>query len=218
MGNWRDPVDGRDFELPPRPKEKNIQQPLKKIITPDRTTMLTSILSGLSVFLICIVIVLGISISSQMAEIESYIENKNSSLVVLTQTLVSTPPIPTATDLPLPSFTPVTQLPSIIRRESFSELTALSVSLGNGELLVGTAMKFAIHSLNCNTVDINENNTPSTIFLIRGPIEVDIEIYNGDWEYWEKVYDDNFAKNLLNYGRDWIKQDLKRTLELSENT
>ena len=98
---------------------------------------------------------------------------------------------------PLPSltFTPAL-FPNVTGQEIFPNFTIRPVSLKSGELLVGTAVKFAIQDYGCNTMDINEN-IPYTVFLIRGPIDVKIEIYNGGWDYWVNIYDDEFAKSLL---------------------
>jgi hypothetical protein len=95
----------------------------------------------------------------------------------------------------------VLQPPSIKSQENFpaypaSPVSTPHVSLKDGELLVGTAVRFAAQAYGCNTLD-NETNIPYTLILIRGPIELDLEIDNGGWDKWVNVYDNNFAKSLL---------------------
>ena len=75
-------------------------------------------------------------------------------------------------------------------------VTKRQVILSEGEIYVGTAVRFAARSYGCNTIDMNAN-IPLTAFIIRGPIQVDIEIDNGGWDYWVNVFEDDIAKNLL---------------------
>jgi hypothetical protein len=122
---------------------------------------------------------------------------------------ISTPPPAASPNIivsPLPSltFTPAL-FPNVTGQEIFPNFTIRPVSLKSGELLVGTAVKFAILDYGCNTMDITEN-IPYTVFLIRGPIDVEIQIYNGGWDYWVNMDDDNFAQSLLEPKINEVKQ------------
>jgi hypothetical protein len=126
--------------------------------------------------------------------------------ILITATLTPHPtesltePVATAS----PSFTP-TQAAKIEGQENFPVYTARSISLESGEVIVGTAVQFAARAYGCNTID-KTDNIPYTIFLIRGPIKVDIEINNGGWEHWVNVYDDGFVSNLLVPKRDEVRK------------
>lgn len=63
------------------------------------------------------------------------------------------------------------------------------ISLGAGELIVGTAVYFQDN--------FDQRLPPFTVFLIRGPIEMDVTIENGGWDHWANVYDDAFMESLL---------------------
>jgi hypothetical protein len=99
--------------------------------------------------------------------------------------------------------------PYVQSRESFpaypAPVSTPHVSLQAGELLVGTAVRFAARAYGCNTMDTT-TNIPYTVFLIRGPIELDLEIDNGGWEKWvnEFVFDKNMAESLLQPKRDEV--------------
>lgn len=127
------------------------------------------------------------------------------------------PTITPTTILP-PSFTPVptntnippTPAPYVKGQESFHASPAYPptprhIVLSDGELYVGTAVRFAAYTYGCNTMD-TPSNIPYTVLLIRGPIEVDVIIDNGGWDYWVNVYDENFAKSLLEPKRDEVKR------------
>jgi hypothetical protein len=66
------------------------------------------------------------------------------------------------------------------------------VSLAEGELLVGTAQKFFI-------IDEYDPSLLCTAFLVKGPIELEIEIIQGEWDHWIEVYDEDFAEDLLSH-------------------
>ena len=121
-----------------------------------------------------------------------------------TNIVISSTPAPTSTNIP------PTPSPYIKGYETFgaypaSPISTPHVSLKDGELLVGTAVRFAAKAYGCNTID-TKVNIPYTVFLIRGPIELDIEIDNGGWDKWvnEFVYDNNVAESLLQPKRDEI--------------
>lgn len=82
------------------------------------------------------------------------------------------------------------------------------VSLNAGELLIGTAVRFAARAYDksCNTMDVKEQ-PPYTIFFIKGPIELDMEINDGSWNHWINVDDDEkLVTDLLDNKRDEVKQ------------
>jgi len=194
MSNWRDPVDGRDFDLPPRPKDDEaIQTKQPHSNQPSAKSSLLVILSGLSMFLLCGVITLNIFIASRINGITSFIEQND----VLNPTLA---PTPTETSIPAP-----TPVENMLSQESFRDLVVRKISLKEGELLIGTAERFAVRAYGCNTIDTKEN-TPYTVFLIMGPIETEVEIYNGGWDYWANVYDGTFVKQLLESKRDEVRK------------
>jgi len=215
MSNWRDPVEGRDFDLPPRPKDKSSQGKQNPAKASNKNASLLPILSGITITMLCIVGALTIYIATQVNQIASSIENPESKTVTpafsATQTQVpptsitipTIPISPTTTDEATLVFTP-TQPSSIVGQENFPDSTIRKISLKDGELIVGTAVKFAVRAYGCNTMDLTQN-IPYTVFLIRGPIDVEVEIYNGGWDYWTNVLDSNFSKNLLEPKRDEVK-------------
>jgi len=194
MSNWRDPVEGRDFDLPPRPKDGEVAQSKQpQANKPSAKSSLIVILSGLSLFLVCGVIGLNIFIASQVNGIASFIEQNG----VLNPTLA-----PTLTETPIPTPTPIQNM---LSQERFRDPVVRKISLKDGELIIGTAEKFAVRAYGCNTIDTKEN-TPYTVFLIMGPIETEVEIYNGGWDYWANVYDGTFVKQLLESKRDEVRK------------
>lgn len=194
MSNWRDPVEGRDFDLPPRPKDDEVVQSKQpQSNKPSAKSSLIVILSGLSLFLVCGVIGLNIFIASQVNGIASFIEQNG----VLNPTLA-----PTLIETPIPTPTPIQNM---LSQERFRDPIVQKISLKDGELIIGTAEKFAVRAYGCNTIDTKEN-TPYTVFLIMGPIETEVEIYNGGWDYWANVYDDTFVKQLLESKRDEVRK------------
>jgi len=64
------------------------------------------------------------------------------------------------------------------------------VSLAEGELLVGTAQQFLI-------IDESQPSPLCTAFLVKGSIELEIVMIQGEWDHWIEVYDEDFAENLL---------------------
>lgn len=74
--------------------------------------------------------------------------------------------------------------------------TTRHILLTAGELYVGTAVRFAAREYGYTTME-SPGAPPYTVFIIKGPIETDIEIENGGWDYWVNVFDDNFAEKLL---------------------
>jgi hypothetical protein len=168
--------------------------------------------------MLCGVITINVYIASQVNTIVNFVERglsnptsaPTSTLVPVTPTTITLPTIsPTETSIatltfPAQTFTSAPPQ-SIIGQESFPDSVIRSISLKDGELIVGTAVKFAIRAYGCNTMDVKENIS-YTVFLVRGPIDVEIEIYNGGWDYWTNVHDDIFAKNLLESKRDEVKK------------
>ena len=215
MSNWRDPVEGRDFELPPRPKDKSSQNKQSPAKTSNKNTTLIPVLSGITITMLCVVGALTIYIATQVNQIASILEISESETVTpaLTATQTSVPPTsiilptvpvsPTTTDVATLTVIP-TQSSSIVGQENFPDSTVRKISLKDGELIVGTAVKFAVRAYGCNTMDLTQN-IPYTVFLIRGPIDVEVEIYNGGWDYWTNVFDNNFVKSLLEPKRDEVK-------------
>jgi hypothetical protein len=103
---------------------------------------------------------------------------------------------------PTPTFTriPPTRMPTVrataTPRPYIKEYVIISpqretrhITLAAGELLVGTAVYFQDN--------FNQKLPPFTVFMIRGPVEMDVTIENGGWDYWANVYDDEFAESLL---------------------
>lgn len=215
MSNWRDPVEGRDFDLPPRPKDKPLQNKQNPTKASSKNASLPSILSGITITMLCFVGALSIYIATQVNQIATSIENSESKTAtpILSATLTPIPPTPiilptipispTTTDIATLESTP-TQSSNIVGQENFPDSTIRKISLKDGELIVGTAVKFAVRAYGCNTMDLTQN-IPYTVFLIRGPIDLEVEIYNGGWDYWTNIFDGNFAKSLLEPKRDEVK-------------
>ena len=220
MTNWRDPVEDRDYELPPRPKDKipkeNTESEQNKSKVKNNKPSLIIILSGLSVFMLCAVFSINIYIALQVKNIANFTEifSLPTATFLPTQTVI--PPtaivIPTLkpTESIVPSLEPTivvspTITPNMVAQENFPDTTQRSISLKAGELIIGTAVKFSAPAYNCNTMNLTEK-IPYTIFLISGPIKTNIEIYNGGWDYWTNVYSDNFVKSLLDPKRDEVKR------------
>ncbi len=124
-----------------------------------------------------------------------------------TEVTEAIPPASQETYIPTPTSTrlPPTPHPYVKEYETIPSRVTRRVSLGAGELLVGTAVRFAVRAYNYSTMEIN-GSPPYTVFLIRGPIEVDVEIENGGWDYWVNVYDENFAMSLLQSKREEVAQ------------
>jgi hypothetical protein len=112
-----------------------------------------------------------------------------------TSTLLPFVPAPTSTNIQ-PTSSPYIKSQRTFGAYPTYPVTRGPISLSEGELYVGTAVRFAARTYGCNTIDLKEN-IPYTVFLIRGPIQIDIEIDNGGWDDWVNVYDENFAKSLL---------------------
>lgn len=220
MSNWRDPVDDRDFELPPRPKDKDTKDIQPKQNSPNNSGKKVAwlpILSVLSIFMLCGLIAINLYIASQVNTVIKFVERgfsnptiaATSTQIPFTPTAIIVPTLsPTATNvtaLTLPAQTNTSIPAQIIGQENFPDSVIRPISLKDGELIVGTAVQFAIRDYGCNTMDTKEN-IPYTVFLVRGPIDVEIEIYNGGWDYWENINDENFAMSLLEPKRDEVKK------------
>jgi hypothetical protein len=86
--------------------------------------------------------------------------------------------------------------PSTQGREAFDSLTGRHVSLGAGEWLIGGAAYFSEDRQGCGTSNRAEDR-PYIMFLMQGPVEVDVKIEDGSWEYWVNLYDWNAAMQAL---------------------
>ncbi len=66
------------------------------------------------------------------------------------------------------------------------------ISLATGEVVAGTADRFQ------NDVNLPEQpQPPCTAFVIRGPIEMDLKIWHGGWNYHINVFDDKTVAGYL---------------------
>ncbi len=172
-------------------------------------------LLGITITLHAIMLsIIGVATSRQIQLLDSYRATATIVNQLATATFIPTftelvpKEIPTLT--PSPTLSPIptntkTLTPYIKSQESFQESTPRHISLDTGEILVGTAVRFGARSYGCNTME-TADNIPYTVFLITGPIEVDIEIYNGGWDHWIYVSEESFIMSLLEPKRDEVKQ------------
>ena len=101
----------------------------------------------------------------------------------------------------LPTHVPPTATPYVKGYDTIQAYGTRHVSLVKGELIVGTADRFQ------DDVD-KAGQPPCTAFIIRGPIEIDLRIWYGGWDYWASVYDDGMAEVLLQRKVSELQQHL----------
>jgi len=107
--------------------------------------------------------------------------------ILITPTIISqTARTPSPTTAPtLPGATPY-----IKGYDTIQAYGTRHILLKKGELIVGTADRFQD--------DVTKaGQPPCTAFIIKGPIEIDLKIWYGGWNYWANVYDDEMAEVLL---------------------
>lgn len=96
----------------------------------------------------------------------------------------------TINSIPVPATSSPTPTPYIKGYENIQPTGKRHISLADGELIVGTADRFQD--------DVNATDQPPcTAFVIIGPIEMDLTLWYGGWDYWANVYDKETAKIFL---------------------
>lgn len=100
---------------------------------------------------------------------------------------------PTETSIPIKTSTVIleptntsTPNPEVSDSKTIDSYGTEKVTLLEGEIIVGTADVFR-----------NEEGQPLTVFLIKGPYEMELTIYKGGWEKWKNVYDEKFIEYRL---------------------
>jgi len=105
-----------------------------------------------------------------------------------TPTDTSTPtPTDTSTSIPTVIATPSA---TIVENELVQPGGIRHIVLADGELIVGTADRFQ------GDVD-DVSQPPCTAFVIRGPIEMDLNVWYGGWDKWVHIYADDAVETLL---------------------
>ena len=92
MSNWRDPVEERDYKLPPRPKDDNSdlsRTVLKRYFF--ESILYANIISTSSLIILCILMVGVFYISIQLHEIRSSVLPTPTTLVLPTPTTLVLP-------------------------------------------------------------------------------------------------------------------------------
>ena len=204
MANWRDPVDERDYKLPPRQKKESRKQ-LYESHDDDETKAekktlyyINSLMATFAIGMLCITIILVIYTTTQISQIVSTVGTISSKLSSMSTEIQSYPtPVLIATEETNP--TPTSDY-HIIATDFFSEeMSSRTYSLGKGEIIVGTAER--IIAGKCNI----QNNTQAVLFFFQGPMDIELTVAGGSLDIWSNVYDENLIQLIVAEKRNYIK-------------